>query len=125
MPQEEEGDFSAFLNFCAQNCRPEEIGLNALRKARAYWSNPQKLVISCGHRSQGTIFRENGRREKLLKLCREFFGNEVQLEIELPEEKAVPSKNELKNKALSDPGVKKVLDKFNARLIDVQVRNGD
>lgn len=123
--QEEKKDFSDFLDFCAQNCRPEEIGLNALRKARAYWPNPQKLVISCGHRSQGSIFQENGRREKLLKLCREFFGNEVQLEIELPEEKAVPSKDELKKKALNDPGVRKVLDKFNARLIDVQVRDGD
>jgi DNA polymerase-3 subunit gamma/tau len=123
--QEEKKDFSGFLDFCTKNCRPEEIGLNALRKARAYWPSPQKLVISCGHRSQGAIFRENGRQEKLLKLCREFFGNDVQLEIELPEERAVPSKDELKKKALNDPGVKKVLDKFNARLLDVQERSGN
>jgi DNA polymerase-3 subunit gamma/tau len=123
--QEEKKDFSDFLDFCTKNCRPEEIGLNALRKARAYWPSPQKLVISCGHRSQGAIFQENGRQEKLLKLCREFFGSDVQLEIELPEERAVPSKDELKEKALNDPGVKKVLDKFNARLLDVQERGVD
>ncbi|MFP4658546.1 MAG: hypothetical protein ACLFMP_07655, partial [Desulfonatronovibrionaceae bacterium] len=109
-----------FISYCAAHSRPEEVGLNTLKKTSAYRPEPSRLVISCTHISQGEILKKNGKYEKLQKLCRDFFGPDTELELELPEKKEFPSKNELREKALQHPGVKKVLQRFNARVLDVR-----
>ncbi len=116
--KEKKQDFQSFIAYCARKCNPEEIGLRALKNSRGYCSG-KKLVIECKHRTQGQILKDNGRYAKLLALTRDFFEQDTELEIDCPEEKKSFSRNELREKAKNDPGVQKVIQKFNARILEV------
>jgi len=116
-------DFAGFMEFCAKHCQPGEIGLNALKTAAVSWPRENKLMLSCRHRSQGESLRQNGKLEKLNSLAREYFGKDCELQIDLPEKKTIYSHKELKDKVRENRAIKKIIEKFDARIIDVQMLN--
>ena len=123
--KEDEKNFEGFVEFCAQQCQPGEVGFNALKTASVSWPRENKLMLSCRHRSQGESLRQNGKLEKLKSLAREYFGEDCELQIELPEKKAISSHKELKDKVRENPAVNKIIEKFDARIIDVQMRRNE
>jgi hypothetical protein len=109
-------DWQGFLRFLA---RKETKGLPGFRLSKGRVEG-NTIRVTCPNYLVQRM-EDPQRYKKLLSLAREYFGREVEVELEC-ENNSASGAADLKSRVMNDPAVQDVLQQFQAKVVEIKKR---
>ena len=121
-PHRTERDWDGFLDYCREHCRDDTTLARMLKQCSASIDKDQ-LTLKPEEEYVRSALLRNGREKKLSTLTGSFFGREMQVVFQAGAAPEIFDASP-EEKARNHPGVQRLMDAFDARIMDIS-RNND
>jgi DNA polymerase-3 subunit gamma/tau len=111
--------WGSFLAYAAEEGERKGQKVNGLSRTKGEFENGA-LSVSVPSRFLYDSLCTPDKMHMLTGLCREFYGDDVTLQLVPPKTNGTPSMKELKKKVAEDPLCSRIIDEFQAQIVDVR-----
>lgn len=118
-PGKDTGDWAGFVLFLKEKLSPDDSLLRMLGNCDSRLEG-NKLSLICKQEFIFDTIRKNGREKTLAGLARQYFGPDMKVEFV---NNAPGNDSSFRDKALSHPAVKRIINDFDAKVVDVSKIN--
>lgn len=119
MTQPQVRGWKSFLSFVAEESERTGRALHGLSRSKGILEDGV-LRICVPSRVLFDALNATDKSELLSEMCRSFFGEDVRVELIPPKQARVPTMEELKQKVADDPFFTRIMDEFQARIVEVR-----